>query len=58
MAFAHSQKNDYLIGLGMLDRALEKLGSSPSVYHGIDVDRIRDKIAYMQKSKSLTIFEI
>jgi len=58
VAFAHSQKNDYLIGLGMLDRALEKLGSSPSVYHGIDVDRIRDKIAYMQKSKSLTIFEI
>ncbi len=58
VAFAHSQKNDYLIGLGMLGRALEKLGSSPTVYHNIDVDRIRQKITEMQNSKSLTIFEI
>lgn len=58
VAFAHSQKNDFLIGLGMLGRALEKLGNSPTVYHNIDVDRIRQKIIDMQKSKSLTIFEI
>lgn len=58
VAFAHSQKNDFLIGLGMLGRALEKLGKSPSVYHTIDVDRIRQKILEMQKSKKLTIFEI
>jgi predicted metal-dependent hydrolase len=58
VAFAHSQKNDYLIGLGMLSRALEKLGDSPSVYHHIDVDMIRKKIIDMQKSNALTIFEI
>jgi len=58
VAFAHSQKNDFLIGLGMLGRALEKLGNSPTIYHNIDVDRIRLKITEMQKSKSLTIFEI
>ena len=58
VAFAHSQKNDYLIGIGMLGRALEKLGSSPTVYHNIDVDRIRSKIIEMQKSNNLVIFEI
>ena len=58
VAFAHAQKNDYLIGLGMLGRALEKLGTSPSMYHNIDVDRIRKKIVNMQESKTLTRFEI
>lgn len=58
VAFAHSQKDDYLIGLGMLGRALEKLGNSPAMYQDIDVDMIRSKIISMQKSKTLTIFEI
>jgi len=58
VAFAHAQKNDTSIGLGMLGRALEKLGTSPSRYHNIDVDRIRRKIIEMQKSNILTIFEI
>ena len=58
VAFAHSQKNDYLIGLGMLGRALEKLGSSPSTYHNIDVDNIRKRIEKMQDTKTLTRFEI
>ena len=58
VAFAHSQKNDPSIGLGMLSRSLEKLGSSPSRYHNIDVDRIRKKISEMQKSQTLTIFAI
>jgi len=58
VAFAHSQKNDYLVGLGMLGRALEKLGNSPSVYHNIDVDRIRNKITAMQQSNTLAIFGI
>ena len=58
VAFAHAQKNDYLIGLGMLGRAMEKLGTSPSVYHNIDVDRIRNKISSMQESNTLTRFEI
>ncbi len=58
VAFAHCQKNDNSIGIGMLERALEKLGNSPSVYHNIDVDMIRNKIASMQKSNALTVFEI
>jgi predicted metal-dependent hydrolase len=58
VAFAHRQKNEHSIGVGMLGRALEKLGDSPAVYGDIDIDRIRNKIKEMQKAKDLTIFEI
>ena len=58
VAFAHSQKNDDNIGIGMLGRALEKLGDSPSTYQGIDVDRIRNKITDIQNSGNLSRFEI
>ena len=58
VAFAHAQKDELSIGIGMLSRALEKLGASPSTYHSIDVDRIRNKAIKMQETKSLAIFEI
>ncbi|MHA7647654.1 DUF309 domain-containing protein [Nitrosopumilus sp. S4] len=58
VAFAHAQKDELSIGIGMLSRALEKLGTSPSVYHSIDVDRIRKKAVEMQQSNQLTTFEI
>ena len=58
VAFAHAQENDEPIGVGMLGRALEKLGASPSEYHSIDVDRIRAKAAGMREARALTRFEI
>ncbi len=58
VAFAHSQKNDNAIGIGVLGRALEKLGNSPPEYHNIDVDRIRSKVKEMKKNNELTIFQI
>ncbi|MCE9652836.1 MAG: DUF309 domain-containing protein [Nitrosarchaeum sp.] len=58
VAFAHGQKNELSIGIGMLSRSLEKLGDSPAMYSSIDVDRIRSKIKEMQKTKDLTIFAI
>ncbi len=58
VAFAHGQKNENSIGIGMLGRALEKLGDSPAVYGTIDVDRIRNKITEMQTTKDLVVFEI
>ncbi len=58
VAFAHAQENDLSIGIGMLHRVLEKLGTSPSMYHSIDVDRIRNKAVEMQQSNNLTMFEI
>jgi len=51
-------KNEESIGIGMLSRALEKLGTSPSMYYSIDVDRIRKKVIEMQQAKKLTRFEI
>ncbi len=58
VAFAHAQKDEPDIGMGVLRRALEKLGNSPAVYHSIDVDRIRTKTRHMQQSNNLAIFEI
>ena len=56
--FAHAQKDEHSIGIGMLSRTLEKLGTSPSVYHSIDVDRIRNKAIEMQQTNNLVMFEI
>ncbi|MGY5143797.1 MAG: DUF309 domain-containing protein [Candidatus Nitrosopumilus sp. bin_32a] len=58
VAFAHEQENEESIGIGMLKRALEKLGTSPSVYHSIDVDKIRKNAVEMQQANKLTRFEI
>ena len=58
VAFAHSQKNDESIGIGVLGRAIEKLGTSPSEYQNIDVDKIRDKVKEMKKNNKLTLFQI
>ena len=58
VAFAHEQENEENIGIGMLKRALEKLGTSPSMYYSIDVDRIRKKAVKMQQAQKLTRFEI
>ncbi len=58
VAFAHAQENDLSIGIGMLRRVLEKLGTSPSMYNSIDIDRIRNKADEMQQANNLTIFEI
>jgi uncharacterized protein len=58
VAFAHSQKNDDKISIGVLVRALEKLGNSPAEYHNIDVDRIRNKVKEMIKNNELIIFQI
>ena len=58
VAFAHQQEDEESIGIGMLHRALEKLGTSPSRYYSIDVDRIRKNAVEMQDAKKLTRFEI
>lgn len=58
VAFAHQQENEESIGIGMLGRALEKLGTSPSMYHSIDIDRIRKYVIEMQTVNKLTRFEI
>ncbi len=58
VAFAHAQEDELSIGIGMLHRVLEKLGTSPSMYHSIDIDRLRKKAVEMQQANNLTIFAI
>lgn len=58
VAFAHSQKNDDSIGIGMFGRALEKIGDFKGMYHNIDVDRIKKLIIEMQKTRKITRFQI
>ena len=58
VAFAHSQKNDDSVGLGMFGRALEKIGDFTGMYHNIDVDRIRKLITHMRKTGEITRFQV
>jgi len=58
VAFAHSQKNDDGVGLGMFGRALEKIGDFTGMYHNIDVDRIRKLITHMRKTREITRFQV
>jgi len=58
VAFAHSQKNDDSIGIGMFGRALKKIGDFSELYHNIDVERIKKKITEMQKTKQIVRFHL
>ena len=58
VSFAHAQKNDTLIGLGMLNRVEEKIGIQGGTYHGIDIDRIKNKVSDMKQNKKLVRFEV
>ena len=58
VAFAHGQRNERMVGIGMLKRALEKLGTSPSRYHTINVDMMRQKAMEMRAEGQLDLFEI
>ena len=58
VAFAHSQKNNNSVGLGMFGRALEKIGDFTGMYHNIDVDRIRKLITHMRKTGEITRFQV
>ena len=58
VAFAHSQKNNDSVGLGMFGRALEKISDFTGMYHNIDVDRIRKLITHIRKTGEITRFQV
>ncbi len=58
VSFAHCQKDDEAIGIGMLDRAMEKIGGQAGTYNGIDIDRVKSKIAEMKQNRALVRFEV
>ena len=58
VSFAHAQKNDAPVGVAMLARAQEKIGSWSGTYHGIDIDEVRGRIASMRSAGRLERFSV
>ena len=57
-ALVHFQKAENMICLSVLGRALEKLGRSTGMYHGINVDLLRQKIEAIKNSGRISLFTI
>ena len=58
VAFAHYQKFSNSVCIGMMGRALSKIGESSGIYHNIDVDLIKNKAETIRASKKIATFKI
>lgn len=58
VAFAHYQKFSNSVCVGMMGRALSKIGDSSGTYHNIDVDLIKNKAQTIRSSKKISTFTI
>jgi predicted metal-dependent hydrolase len=58
VAFAHYQKFENSVCIGMLGRALEKLTNSSGMYHDIDIDMIKDMAIKIRNSGKIHPFKI
>lgn len=57
-ALVHYQKGENMTCYSILGRALKKLANSTGMYHGINVDDIRERVAEMKDSKKIVLFTI
>ena len=57
-ALVHYQKNEDVICLSILKRAMEKFGNSSGKYHDIDVDILQNKVSQIINSGSIGTFVI
>lgn len=58
VAFAHYQRYENSVCIGMLGRALEKLAKSSGMYHGIDVDRVKSRAMQIRESRKISPFKV
>jgi predicted metal-dependent hydrolase len=58
VAFAHYQKFKNSVCIGMMGRALSKIGDSSGTYHDIDVDLMKNKAEEIRATKKITVFKI
>lgn len=58
VAFAHFQKYQNSVCIGMLGRALEKLTNSSGHYHDIDIDMIKNQANKIRQSGKISIFKV
>lgn len=57
-AFVHSQKNEDDICFSILGRALDKLDAAKGVYHDIDIDRLKELMKNIARTKHIHYFKI
>lgn len=57
-AFVHDEKDEQEICLSILQRAMKKLEGAGGKYHGIDIDRIADRVSKMIDSGRIERFTI
>lgn len=58
VAFAHYQKFSNSVCVGMMGRALTKIGESSGMYHNIDVDMMKDKAQTIRTTKKIATFKV
>ncbi|NDF35507.1 MAG: DUF309 domain-containing protein [Nitrosopumilaceae archaeon] len=58
VAFAHYQRFSNSVCIGMMGRALTKIGESSGVYHNIDVDMMKDMAQTIRATKEIITFKI
>ena len=57
-AFVHDEKDEPEVCLSILERARKKLEGTGGKYHGIDIDRTKDRISEIINSGKITRFTI
>jgi len=58
VAFAHYQKYKNSVCVGMMGRALSKMGDAFGIYHNIDIDRMKNKAEEIRTTKKISVFKI
>lgn len=57
-ALVHYQKYENEICISIMRRAMEKLASATGKYHGIDIDKFKEKVSAMIKAGNIGTFPI
>ncbi len=57
-ALVHYQKDENEICLSIMKRAMEKLTRATGIYHGIDIDEFKKRVAHLIKSGNIAVFTI
>lgn len=57
-ALVHHQKNEDIICVSIMGRALEKLAGAGGSYHGIDIDGLKDRVMAIRETKDVSTFTI
>ncbi len=57
-ALVHYQKDENEVCISIMKRAMEKLTASTGSYHGVDIDKFKNKVADTIKTRNIAVFAI